>query len=69
MAKSNQKAKSVKAMEINIVSGFSELITLLDEMADRVEVTMPLASKSLRLTIAIIKAYKEAFYATKGKRA
>jgi hypothetical protein len=67
MAKSNQKAKLIK-QEANILSGFNEIITMLDQIADRVEQTMPLVSRSLRLTVAIVKSYKEAFNATKTKR-
>ena len=64
MAKGNQKA----TQEANIVSGFDEIINLLSDMADKLEITMPLVTKSLRLTVAIVKVYKEAFNATKDKR-
>ena len=64
MAKGNQKAKQ----ETNILSGFDEIINLLSDMADKTEITMPLVTKSLRLTVAIVKVYKEAFNGSKDKR-
>lgn len=69
MAKGNQKSKSAKAMEANILSGFDELISTFDRIADRSEQTMPLLTSSMKHSIQIVKIYREAFNATKGKRA
>ena len=68
MAKGNQKAKQLATQETNILGGFAEIIAMLSDIADHVEQTMPLVTKSLRLTVAIVKSYREAFNATKGKR-
>jgi len=64
MAKSNQKSKQ----EANILSGFNELIKTFDNIADKSEQTMPLLSSSMRHSVQIVKLYREAFNATKGKR-
>ena len=68
MAKGNQKSKELATQEKSILGGFTEIISMLNEIADRTEQTMPLVTKSLRLTVAIVKSYREAFNATKGKR-
>ena len=67
MAKGNQKAKLGK-QEASILSGFNELIATFDRIADRSEQTMPLLSSSMRHSIQVVKLYREAFNATKGKR-
>lgn len=41
--------------------GIDDLIKNLNVMADASEEMMPLASKSLRLTIDLVKLYKKAF--------
>jgi len=64
MAKGNQKSKQ----EANILSGFEELIKTFDNIADKSEQTMPLLSSAMRHSTKIVKLYKEAFNATKGKR-
>ena len=69
MAKSNQKTKKLMSQEANILSGFNELIATFDRIADRSEQTMPLLSSSMRHSIQVVKIYKEAFNATKDKRA
>ena len=68
MAKSNQKAKLVK-QEAVILSGFAEFIATFDRIADGSERTMPLLSSAMKHSIQIVKLYREAFNATKGKRA
>jgi len=64
MAKGNKKSKQ----EANILSGFNELIKTFDNIADKSEQTMPLLSSSMRHSVQIVKLYREAFNATKGKR-
>lgn len=68
MAKGNQKTKLAK-QETNILDGFKELIDTFDRIADKSKQTMPLLSSSMRHSIQITKLYREAFNATKGKRA
>jgi hypothetical protein len=68
MVKENQKAK-LATEEESILSGFNELISTFNRIADKTEQTMPLLSSSMRHSIQIVKLYKEAFNATKGKRA
>lgn len=69
MAKGNQKAKKLATEEANILTGFNKLIATFDHIADKSEQTMPLLASSMRHSIQVVKIYKEAFNATKGKRA
>jgi hypothetical protein len=69
MAKGNQKAKKLADQEANILKGFNELIATFDHIADKSEQTMPLLTSSMRHSIQIVKIYKEAFNATKERRA
>ena len=64
MAKGNKKAQQ----EANIEAGFNELIKTFDHIADKTEQTMPLLTTSMRHSIQIVKLYREAFNATKGRR-
>ena len=64
MAKGNKKAQQ----EANIEAGFNELIKTFDRIADKSEQTMPLLTTSMRHSIQIVKLYREAFNATKGRR-
>ena len=69
MAKGNQKAKKLATQEANIEAGFTELIGTFDRIADKTETTMPLLTSSMRHSVQIVKLYREAYYATKSKRA
>lgn len=64
MAKGNKKAQQ----EASIETGFNELIKTFDHIADKSEQTMPLLATSMRHSIQIVKLYREAFNATKGRR-
>lgn len=64
MAKGNKKAQQ----EASIEAGFNELLKTFDRIADKSEQTMPLLTTSMRHSIQIVKLYREAFNATKGRR-
>jgi len=57
MAKANKKATELKALNQN----FDQIKGTLVEISEATESIMPLVSKSLALTVEIVKMYKEAF--------
>lgn len=57
MAKANKKAQDLKQLNQN----FDNIKDTLQEIAYSTEKIMPLVSKSLSLTVEIVKMYKDAF--------
>lgn len=60
MAKGNKKSRN-EVLEKEFIDNFDKTIRIFEDLADNCDTIMPLAADSCRLTVKIIKTYKQAF--------